>query len=208
MKYGRQPYMKRTTMSVPEMRKMLGLGKTESYWLVKKGYFRTVIVNDRIRIFIDSFEEWYANQYHYRKVNGETPGKNLDNTMSIAEMAKKLGIPLSSAELLASRGVFIVKIYDGHRRIEKRSFERWYSSQLRYKKADGAAPGQNVTTGNVITPREMADMLGIPLRNTGYSLIARGVFESVLADGRRYIDKDSFELWYARQKHYKKVNDE
>ena len=28
----------KTSMSVPEMGKMLGLGKVESYWLVKKNY--------------------------------------------------------------------------------------------------------------------------------------------------------------------------
>lgn len=31
----------KTSMSVPEMGKMLGLGKVESYWLVKKNYFKT-----------------------------------------------------------------------------------------------------------------------------------------------------------------------
>ena len=32
----------KTSMSVPEMGKMLGLGKVESYWLVKKNYFKTI----------------------------------------------------------------------------------------------------------------------------------------------------------------------
>lgn len=34
----------RTTMSVPEMRRMLGLGKTDSYWLVHKNCFETILV--------------------------------------------------------------------------------------------------------------------------------------------------------------------
>ena len=34
---------KRTTMSVPEMRRMLGLGKTDSYWLVHRQCFETII---------------------------------------------------------------------------------------------------------------------------------------------------------------------
>ena len=38
---------KRTSMSVPEMGRMLGLGKTESYWLIKKNYFKTILVGDR-----------------------------------------------------------------------------------------------------------------------------------------------------------------
>ena len=31
---------KRTSMSVPEMGRLLGLCKTESYWLIKKNYFK------------------------------------------------------------------------------------------------------------------------------------------------------------------------
>lgn len=35
---------KRTSMSVPEMGRMLGLGKTESYWLIKKNYFTVLFL--------------------------------------------------------------------------------------------------------------------------------------------------------------------
>ena len=38
---------KRTSMSVPEMGRMLGLCKTESYWLIKKNYFKTSLTNAR-----------------------------------------------------------------------------------------------------------------------------------------------------------------
>lgn len=34
---------KKTTMSVPEMRRILGLRKTDSYWLVHKQCFETVV---------------------------------------------------------------------------------------------------------------------------------------------------------------------
>ena len=53
--------MKRT-MSVPEMRKLLGIKKTESYWLVHKNYFKTELINGTMRVDIASFEKWYANQ--------------------------------------------------------------------------------------------------------------------------------------------------
>ena len=43
---------KKTTMSVPEMRRMLGLRKTDSYWLVHK----------------QCFEHWYANQVKYKNL--------------------------------------------------------------------------------------------------------------------------------------------
>ena len=58
---------KRTTMSVPEMRRMLGLGKTDSYWLVHRQCFETIIVAGKMRVVIDSFEHWYANQIKYKK---------------------------------------------------------------------------------------------------------------------------------------------
>ena len=62
----------KTSMSVMEMGRMLGLKKTDSYWLVKKRFFETVVVAGRMRVMIDSFEEWYASQTHYKKVHEET----------------------------------------------------------------------------------------------------------------------------------------
>ena len=36
---------KRTTMSVSEMRKLLGLRKTDSYWLVHKDLFTVTVID-------------------------------------------------------------------------------------------------------------------------------------------------------------------
>ena len=47
----------RTTMSVPEMRRMLGLGKTDSYWLVHRQCVGTIIVAGKRRVLVDSFED-------------------------------------------------------------------------------------------------------------------------------------------------------
>ena len=35
------------TMSVRETGRVLGLGKTESYWLVKKGFFEVILVGGK-----------------------------------------------------------------------------------------------------------------------------------------------------------------
>lgn len=59
---------KKSSMSVMEMGRLLGLGKTESYWLIKKNYFKTIIAGKRMRVMVDSFEQWYENQTHYKKV--------------------------------------------------------------------------------------------------------------------------------------------
>ena len=82
---------KKTTMSVPEMRRMLGLRKTDSYWLVHKQCFETVMVKGKMRIVIDSFEHWYANQVKYKKVDGPPPGEELRSySYSPQELAEKL----------------------------------------------------------------------------------------------------------------------
>lgn len=59
------------SMSVVEMGRMLGLSKTESYWLIKKNYFTTITAGKRMRVMLDSFETWYAGQTHYKKVSQE-----------------------------------------------------------------------------------------------------------------------------------------
>lgn len=65
--------MQKKSMSVMEMGRSLGLKKTNSYWLVKKGYFETILVAGKMRVLVDSFENWYKNQSHYKKVsNAET----------------------------------------------------------------------------------------------------------------------------------------
>ena len=84
---------KKTTMSVPEMRRMLGLGKTDSYWLVHRQCFETIIVAGKMRVVIDSFENWYANQIKYKKVDGSPPGTELRAySYSVPELAELLGV--------------------------------------------------------------------------------------------------------------------
>ena len=59
--------MKKKSMSVMEMGRMLGLKKTNSYWLIKKGWFETIVVAGKMRVLVDSFGDWYQNQTHYKK---------------------------------------------------------------------------------------------------------------------------------------------
>lgn len=59
--YGKaEPATTKTTMSVREMRQLLGLGKTDSYWLLHKNLFEVILINDKRRIVISSFEKWYV----------------------------------------------------------------------------------------------------------------------------------------------------
>lgn len=74
-----------TTMSVREMRELLGIKKTDSYWLLKKNCFEIVKIAGKMRIVKKSFENWYAGQTHYRKVSGEEPGKQLEKEFYSAQ---------------------------------------------------------------------------------------------------------------------------
>ena len=127
--------MKKKSMSVREMRRLLGLGKTEAYWLVKKNYFDTVIIAGKMRVMIESFENWYANQLHYKKIIGEAPGKNWTSiTMSIQETASLLGIAEGTLYDLMKKKPFKTVKVGMYTRIYIDSFEDWYNSQSPYKK--------------------------------------------------------------------------
>ena len=88
-----QDLRQRKTMSVPEMRKLLGLKKTESYWLIHRNFFKTEMINGQMRVDLESFERWYANQVKHKKVNGKEPGIELKKTSySFREVANLLGV--------------------------------------------------------------------------------------------------------------------
>ena len=59
--------LNKTSISVPEMGKLLGMGKTNSYYLIRNNYFEVKEVNGRMRVMLDSFEKWYSSQSHYKK---------------------------------------------------------------------------------------------------------------------------------------------
>ena len=194
----------KATMSVRTMRDLLGLGKTESYWLIKKGYFETTVFDKKLRVCVDSFEEWYDNQSRYRKVNGPAPVSARDSTMTVAEMSKELGISCSTARsLVRDRKLIKYRIANGLMIIDRADYERWYRSQFSYHKTLGEPPGQAYPAS--MSAHEMCDLLGIPLNNTGYALIRRHLFDSFMVDGQHRIDTASFERWYRKQSHYKKV---
>ena len=66
--YGKaEPATTKTTMSVREMRQLLGLGKTDSYWLLHKNLFEVILINDKRRIVISSFENpWKLHRWKRR----------------------------------------------------------------------------------------------------------------------------------------------
>ena len=173
---------KRTSMSVPEMGRMLGLGKTESYWLIKKNYFKTILVGNTMRVMIDSFEEWYANQFKYQKVDGTPPGEELKKTTySMEELGQRLGLKEATAYELVAKGHFDVVDVLGKRRVTKESFERWYASQTDYRTVEDQELDADIMASTYGLP-EMARMLGYIVRPFTISLPMKILSLSRLAD--------------------------
>lgn len=126
-------YQNQKTMSVPDLMRILGLGKTSTYRLVNQCYFKTYVVFGKLRIDVESFEKWYAGQFHYKKVNGERPGTDHIETIAPTTMAKVLGVSKSTAYDFLNNGEIEFIVVKGKRRVIRQSFEDWYASQNRFK---------------------------------------------------------------------------
>ena len=132
--YQRKESEKRTMMTVHEMGDLLGIKKTDRYWLLHKGFFKTKVVLGKTWIDIASFEKWYANQIKYHKVTGEEPGKELKSwSYSVKEVADLLGVDEYLVYDLLKKNQMEAVIVDYWKRIPKESFQNWYKSQSRYR---------------------------------------------------------------------------
>ena len=128
-------YQDKKTMSVPDVMRILGLGKTATYRLINQCRFKTYLVLGKMRVDVDSFEDWYAGQFHYKKVDGTPPGEKWRHTtMSVPEMADLLGLKSGTAYDLVKRGYFETTLIDRRIRIITSSFEAWYQKQTHYVK--------------------------------------------------------------------------
>lgn len=198
--------MQKSTMSVTEMRRLLGLGKTDSYWLCHQDFFETVLVNGKMRVVIDSFEEWYAMQTKHRKVTGEEPGTRLHEEMlSAKEIAELLGICTQQAQvLIRQEGLPFIKVHSRFQ-VPKDAFDSWYASQTHYvRKQERVA----ALKGNYITLPQMGRKLGIT-RYDVYRILRsedkQNLLETVRVGDHCYIENGSFERWLASQSKYSLV---
>lgn len=199
---------KRTTMSVREMGDLLGLRKTETYWLIHKNAFTTLMVDGKMRIDIESFEHWYENQTHYHKVTGEKPGQSVSaDSYSIQEIADMLGLCKAHVYdvLIAHRIKTIV--VDHQKRVLKKTFEMWHASQSWYRTPEDRERDCALEEASISMP-EFGRMLNLDKRETYVVIdsIADQLDFVVIADRRR-ITKESFERWYASQSEYVKITD-
>ena len=150
---------------------------------ISKKSFETVMVKGKMRIVIDSFEHWYANQVKYKKVDGPPPGEELRSySYSPQELAEELGVSDSIVYDLIKRYDIETFEVDYWMRIHKDVFAAWYKAQSRYRtKADRDRDAELEAAS--MTMSEMARLL----------LISRKEVYNILLTGR---DKDQFDFVY------------
>ena len=198
------------TISVMAMGRLLGLKKTESFWLVHKGFFETILINGKTRIVTDSFEKWYSNQVKYQKVTGEPPGEQLKKkSYSARDIAEDLQISEAHVyEVMKKAGVAPVLV-DYRQRYQRTTYEKWYASQARYRNAEDRARDREIEENSMSMP-DMARVLDVP-RACIYNILngpaGRGVLKVIKVADRKRITLDSFEEWYCSQTEYLKPED-
>ena len=193
-------------MSVHEMGDLLGLKKTDRYWLVHKGFFQTDETPIGMRVDIESFEEWYANQVKYRKVTGEEPGLELKkHSYSARDIAQLLDIKEWQVyEEMKKADLEFIRV-DYWKRWPVEVFEEWYRNQTKYKKKEHRDPDLEAA---VMRMPEMARLLGVP-RGTVYNILdSNPQIQTVVIGNRRHVVKASFYVWYRNQDHYHLAGEE
>ena len=205
-----QKLTQRSTMSVSEMRKLLGLKKTDSYWLVHKNLFKTQIIGGMMRIDLESFEKWYANQVKYKKVGGEEPGKELsEKSYSFKEAANILGIhDCDLYDIWKNEKLEYITV-DFVRRIPVDIFEKWYADQDVYRKVTHIPTAEELEN-DYICLQDAADLLGISREKL--AKIARSeeigkLLDSTICNNKRWITRKSFQLFLNAQNVYYILDD-
>lgn len=191
-------------MSVPEMRRLLGLKKTDSYWLVHRNFFQTYIVNGQMRVDIASFEKWYANQVKHKKVNGEEPGAELmKSSYSFRDAANLLGITKEKLSVItrASRfkEYFEIRVFEDKKWISKKSFQYFLNAQSVYQVTRAPEKEDPVEQGNMETKeyisRQEAEALAGVTSGTITKWIQMGHFSIAGAGKALRIHRNEFLKW-------------
>ena len=205
-----QEQVLRRTMSVPEMRKLLGLKKTESYWLVHRKFFKTETIGGVMRIDLESFEKWYANQVNYKKAGGEEPGKEIrKKSYSFKEAANILGIhDCDLYDIWKNEKLEYITV-DFVRRIPVDIFEKWYADQDAYRKVTHIPTAEEMEN-DYICLQDAADLLGISREKL--AKIARSeeigrLLDSTICNNKRWITRKSFQLFLNAQNVYYILDD-
>lgn len=192
-------------MTVTEMGNLLGLKKTDRYWLVHKNVFETKVLLGQMRVNVASFEKWYANQIKYHKVTGEEPGLELKEwSYSIRDMAELLDVTENNVYDIINREKLETVLVDYWKRVPKTVFWKWYNSQNKYQTREDRESMKELYDTTISMP-EMARMLGVK-RSVVYFILKNKLYgkllETVVIGEQKRITKESFQKFLEEQNKY------
>ena len=195
-----------TLMTVAEMGRILGLKKTDRYWLLHKGLFETRSFLGKTWVVRDSFEKWYANQTHYHKVDGEAPGRELlEQSYGARDIAGMLGLSEATVYELIKRESLSTIVIDRMIRVPRADFEKWYAGQERYRTMEDRNRDAEAERNSITMP-EMARLLGLTRRQV-YMILKgkcyKDIFEILVIADRKRITRESFERFLEAQDRYR-----
>lgn len=197
-------------MTVTNMGNLLGLKRTERYWLVHKNVFETKMILGKMRVNVASFEDWYSRQIRYHKVTGEKPGEKIrEVSYSAQDIAKLLGISEDTAYALIKTNHLATETVNYRMRVPKELFNQWYSQQTRYLTNEDREKNAELLASSISMP-QMARLLGIS-RNNVYSILRSikygGQFKVIVVAGKKRITKSSFYAFLNSQNKYQLIGD-
>lgn len=192
-------------MTVTEMGKLLGLQRTERYWLVHKNVFETKMILGKMRVNVASFEDWYSRQIRYHKITGEEPGRKVKEvSYSAQDISELLGISEDRAYALIKENHLATETVNYRMRVPKDLFDQWYSRQTRYLTKEDRERNAELFESTITMP-QMARLLGIS-RHTVYSILNSKTFgeqfEIIFVGGKKRITKSSFNDFLKSQNKY------
>lgn len=197
----------KTTISVPEMTRLLGLKKTEGYWLVHKKQFQTVMIAGQMRIVLSSFEEWYANQTHYKKVDGSAPGSEIKSiSYSIDDLSKLLNISDDCVYDLLKKEDIPIIIVSNQKRVKKRIFHKWLSQQSHYRTPQQREADSKAIKASMSMP-EMGRIICLNRDQVYHLLKSTPELEVIVIGDQKRVTIESFNTWYANQSDYRKFDE-
>lgn len=191
---------------VSELRRLLGIGKTDSYWVLKHRELKTVTAKGKLRILKSGFWEWYDNQTKYHIPNGPPPGQSLNAmSYSVSDLTELLAVSEYVIYSLISRNIFKTFIADYCTRVTKESFDLWYTGQTKFRIPEDRARDEEKLAATYSLP-DIGRLLGVH-RNTVYSIIGNEknweVFDFLTVADQKRITIESFERWYNTQTRYR-----
>jgi len=191
-------------MTVKEMGTLLGLKKVDSYWLVKKGYFRVISAAGKMWIERDSFEQWYSGQSHYHKVGHLTREDIRADYYSVSDIMELLDMAESTVyRIIEKDSIPAVRLF-GSKRILKKDFWTWYDHQDRYHIPEEELP-VTMDRSDWIDITEMSRLLGITEAES-HGLMEDPAYKNLLRikrlEGRDYISKKDFGRFLRKQGKY------